>query len=143
MQFGTGKLFSILLTFLAVWLAVRLLLPLFGPFVLGALLALAAEPMVRCLHRRLHVPRSAASGIAVSMLFGFLGILLLLLCALLVRELRALTGLLPQLEQAAQSGIRMTQDWLADMSRHLPQDVYLLLEDNLDFLSSSGNTFLL
>lgn len=142
MRPGTGKIFSVLLTFFGVWLAARFLLPLFAPFLLGTLLALAAEPMVMFLHRRLHVPRAASAGIAVTMAFGFLALILLLLCAFLVRELGALSGALPQLEQAARSGIGMTQNWLLSLAARTPQGIRPFLEENVTDFFSDGSTLL-
>lgn len=142
MRSGTGTLFSVLLTFLCVWLAARFLLPLFAPFLLGALLALAAEPMVLFLHRRLRIPRSAAAGIAVTMAFGFLTMILLMLCAFLVREMGVLSGALPQLEQAARSGIDLTEDWLLSLASRAPQSVRPLLEDNVAEFFSDGSTMI-
>lgn len=142
MRSGNGKFLSILLVFAAVWLSARFLLPLFGPFLLGALLALAAEPMVAFLNRRLHIPRSAAAGITVTTAFSFLALLLLMLCAFLVRELRALAGALPQLEQAARNGISLTQDWLLELSARMPQSIQPLLEHNVNGFFSDGNAFL-
>lgn len=142
MRPGTGTFFSVLLTFLGVWLAARFLLPLFAPFLLGGLLALAAEPMVAFLHRRLRIPRSAAAGIAVTMAFGFLTLILLMLCAFLVRELGALSGALPQLEQTARSGIGLTQDWLMGLAARTPQSVRPLLEENVTSFFSDGSMLL-
>ena len=142
MRPGNGKFLSILLIFAAVWLSVRLLLPLFGPFFLGAILALAAEPMVVFLTRRLRLRRGAASGIAVGTAFGFLMLLLLLLCAFLVRELRALAGVLPQLEEAARSGIHLTENWLLELSARTPQSIRPLLENNVRDFFSDGSTLL-
>ena len=142
MRPGTGRILSVLLTFLGVWLAARFLLPLFAPFLLGTLLALAAEPMVAFLHRRLRIPRAAAAGIAVTMAFGFLALILLMLCAFLVRELGVLSGALPQLEQAARSGIGLTQDWLLSLAARTPQSVRPYLEDNVTAFFSDGSTLL-
>lgn len=142
MRPGTGKLFSVLLTFLGVWLAVRFLLPLFAPFLLGALLALTAEPVVLFLHRRLRIPRTAAAGISVSMVFGFLALLVMILCAFLVRELGTLSGALPRLEQAARGGIGLTQDWLLGMAARMPQSVRPYLEDNISSFFSDGSLLL-
>lgn len=142
MRSGNGKFLSILLVFAAAWLAARLLLPLFGPFLAGTLLALAAEPMTVFLHKRLHMPRSAAAGLSVVTAFGFLGLLLLLLFGFLVRELRELTGVLPQLEQAARSGIGLTQNWLMALTARTPQSIRPLLENNVASFFSDGNTFL-
>lgn len=140
MHSGTGKFFSILLVFLTVWLAARFLLPLFGPFLMGLLLALAAEPMATFLTRRLHLPRPAAAGIAVTAAFAFLAMVLLLLCAFLVRELSLLSGILPDLEQAARTGILQTQNWLLSLAQYAPQGIRTLLSDNISTLFSDGST---
>lgn len=142
MRSGNGKFLSILLVFAAVWLWARLLLPLFGPFLLGALLALAAEPMVGFLCKRVHLPRGAASGIAVTTAFGFLALILLLLCAFAIRELRSLAGALPQLEQAARSGIGLTRSWLLSLSARTPGSIREVLENQVDSFFSDGSALI-
>ena len=89
MRPAVKKSISVLAAFFAVWLAARFLLPLCFPFLLGALLAFAAEPMVGFLQKR-RVPRCVCSGIGVSMAFSFLAMLVLVLCAFLVQQLRGL-----------------------------------------------------
>ena len=141
MRPGTGKLLSILLVFFTVWLAARFVLPLFSPFLLGLALALAAEPMTSFL-TRLRVPRPAAAGIAVTMAFGFLAMLVLLLCAFLVRELSLLAGILPDLEQTAGNSITAVQSWLLGLGQHMPQSIRPLFIDNISALFSDGSTLL-
>lgn len=138
MRPGTRRTVSFLILFLTVWLSLRYLLPLFSPFLLGTALALAAEPMVSFLCRHARVPRPIGAGIGVSMAFCFLIMLLLLLCAFLVRELSMLAGVLPDLEQAATSGITMTQNWLLELSSHTPQSIRPLLRDNVMAFFSDG-----
>lgn len=135
---GTKKTLSLLAVFLTAWLSARYLLPLFAPFLLGTALALAAEPMTGFLSRRLHVPRPVSSGIGVSMAFCFLAMLVLLLCAFLVRELRTLAGVLPDLEQTAQSGITMLRDWTLALAERTPTGVRPLVRENIDTLFSDG-----
>lgn len=142
MRPGTKKTLSILLVFLTVWLSLHFLLPLFSPFVLGAALALAAEPMVTFLHRRVRVPRPVSAGIGVSMTFCFLAMLLLLLCAFLVRELGSLTGILPNLAQTAKSGFSLIQNWMLDLSAHAPQSIRPMLQENVSSLFSNGAALL-
>ena len=142
MRPGTKKALSLLTVFLTVWLSLRYLLPLFSPFVLGAGLALAAEPMVSFLHSKAHVPRPVSAGIGVSMAFSFLAMLLLLLCAFLVRELGALAGVIPDLEQTAKSGFSLVQNWLLDLSSHTPQSIQPLLKENVSTLFSDGAALL-
>ena len=82
---------------IALWLGLKLVLPLILPFVLGAGLALAAEPAAKFLGRRCRLPGLLASGLAVSALVAGLGLLALLLAALAVSQLSSLTRVLPAL----------------------------------------------
>lgn len=135
---GTKKIFSAFILFLTVWLSIRFLVPLFSPFLLGAGLALAAEPMTGFLHKTLRLPRSISAGIGVSMAFCFLAMFLLVLCAFLVRELRLLSGVLPSLEQTAHSGFSLIRNWLIDLSERSPDSIQPLLRENVDTLFSDG-----
>ena len=125
---------------LAVWLAGRFLLPLTGPFLLGTALALAAEPMARFFRSRLGLPRTAASGIAVTMAFCFLGALGLMVCALLVRELRALSGILPELAQTASSGLNVLERTLVELGGRLPGELGAAAQSSIASLFSSGSS---
>ncbi len=142
MRPGTKKLLSLLTIFLAVWFSLRFLFPLFSPFALGLILALTAEPMVSFLNKRLHVPRGISAGIGVSMTFVLFAMLVLVLCAFLARELRNLAGVLPDLEQTAQSGVNMFQSWLLSLASHTPQSIRPLLQENVASLFSNGTALL-
>ena len=139
---GIKKVLSLLTVFLIVWFALRYLLPLFSPFLLGTLLALAAEPLVSSLQKYGRTPRGISSGIGVSMAFCIVAMLLLLLCAFLVRELGALAGVLPNLEQTAQSSVSLIQRWLLDLSSHTPVSMRPLLQENVNALFSDGAALL-
>lgn len=142
MRPGTKKLFSVLSVFLIVWLSLRFFLPLFSPFLLGAGLALAAEPMVGFLEKNARIPRALSAGVGVSIAFGLLAMLLLILCTFLVRELGALAGVLPDLEQTASSGISLVQNWLLQLASHTPQSIQPLLRQNVSTLFSDGTALL-
>ncbi len=123
---------------LALWLAVRFLLPLLMPFLLGAGLALLAEPVVKLLSQRFHMPRGAAAGIGVSMAFCFLMLLLFLLAALALRELQALAGVLPDLGEMAKNGVTSLSGWLQAMADHAPESIRAPLSRGVrDFFSGS------
>lgn len=139
---GTRKSLTLLWVFVLVWLTLRYLLPLVSPFLLGLALALAAEPMVSFLHRHLHIPRPVSAGIGVSMAFCLLAMVCLLLCAFLVRELGALAGVLPDLEQAAGSAITLARDWLLRLSAHAPGSLRPVLRENVTALFSDGASLL-
>lgn len=140
MRSGIKAAASIAAVFLGLWLAARLL-PLFSPFLLGALLALAAEPMVSFLQKR-RVPRAVSAGIGVSMAFCFLALLVLLLCAFLFRELRMAAQVLPDLEDTAKSGITLLQSWLLELASHTPESVESLLSQNVTSFFSNGTALL-
>ena len=142
MRPGSFKFSSILLFFFLTWLTLHFFLPLFSPFLLGFLLALSAEPMVRFLHRKLRIPRSVSAGIGVSMAFSLLAMVLLCLCAFLIRELGALGQVLPDLGQTAKTGFSLIQNWLLQLSSHTPESLQPVLEENVNRFFSDGAALL-
>ena len=142
MRSGSVKFSSILLILFLVWLVLRFVLPLFSPFLLGSLLALSAEPMVRFLHKKLRLPRSVSAGIGVSMAFALLSILLLCLCAFLVRELGNLSSVLPDLESTAKNSFSLIRSWLLQLSARTPESLQPVLEENVNRFFSDGNALL-
>ncbi|MDO5544575.1 MAG: sporulation integral membrane protein YtvI [Eubacteriales bacterium] len=140
MGFPRKTVFSVLAVFAALWVALKYLLPLLSPFLLGAGLALAAEPMVRFLSRRAHMPRAVSTAVGVSMAFCFLAMGLLMLCAFALRQLKNLAGILPDLETAAQAGLSLVQTRLLELASHAPRGIRPLLEDNvITLLADSGS----
>lgn len=137
-----GKIILLAGLFFALWLGVRYLLPLFFPFLLGAVLALAAEPMTAFFCRRLRLPRGVAVGISVSATFCFFFLVLLLLGALIVRELGILAGALPDLGETARAGLATLSDWLLSLARRAPAGLRTYLLDSITELFS-GSTALL
>ena len=128
--------------FLMFWLGIRFLLPLLLPFLLGGALALTAEPLVRFLCRRLHLPRSVGAGIGVSAAFVSIALLGLMVCAFLFRELGILAGILPDLADTAHSGIQLLRDRLMELSSRSPQSIRPLLEQNVSTFFSGGTAVL-
>jgi sporulation integral membrane protein YtvI len=138
----TKKIFTILVIFLAVRLAARYVLPLCFPFLLGAGLALIAEPAVNFFSGRLRMPRAAAAGIGVTAAFGAISLVLLMVFALLLREVKYLTTVLPDLEETARSGILLLQSWLLAGAAQLPQSIGYLLQQNITEFFSGGTALL-
>ena len=133
----TGKNIAALAgIFLLVWLGLRYLFPLCTPFLLGGLLALAAEPAVRFLERRL--PRLAAAGIGVGATLVLLTCLLILLAALLMREVSLLATALPDLEKTAVSGLATLKDLLTGLADRTPDGIRPLLNNAVSSLFSNS-----
>ena len=142
MRAGTKNLMSILLVFLGIYLAVRYLTPLFLPFFLGGALALAAEPMTAFFQRRMGLPRAVSTGISVSMAFCLLVLLVLLIAAFFLRELRMLAGILPDLEGTARSGMTLMENWLLGLTARTPESIRPLLDRNVTEFFSGGTKVL-
>lgn len=139
---GLKILLTGLLIILGLWLGVRFLLPLTLPFLLGTALALLAEPMTAFFCTSLRLPRAGAAAISVTAAFCFLAILVLLLCALILRELGNLAGILPDLEQTALNGMTMLSDWLLGLIQRLPDGIRTILTRNITGLFSGGSELL-
>ena len=118
----------------------RYLLPVLMPFLLGAGLALAAEPLVALLGRKL--PRGAATGMGVTLTFAILALIVTVLCALAVRELGILAAALPELLEAAKGGMESLEFFLTDLVLQSPESVRPLLIERVETLFSSGSALL-
>lgn len=124
------------------WVLVRFALPLCLPFLLGGLIALAAEPIVRFLRNKCRLPPSAASGLGVSAALCILAALLVLLLALILREVGILMAILPDLEQTAESGIRTLTGWILGLISRLPQGLQGIIRRSTEDFLSGGSALL-
>ena len=127
---------------LCLFLTFRYLLPLFFPFIIGTLLALAAEPIVRFGCGRLRLPRSLSSGIGVSLSFLFLITAILMLAALIIRQLRELTGILPDLSGTIRSGMDSVCAWMLELAAKAPRGIEPVLTRNINDFFSGGSALL-
>ena len=138
----TRKLILLPAALLAAWLGIRYGLPILMPFLLGTLLALAAEPLVRFWQTRAKMPRAAATGIGMTMTLVLLALAVMILVALVVRELGALAGIVPDLEDTALEGLSLLEAWLLDLAAHTPQSISPLVTRSVEGLFSDGTALL-
>lgn len=124
------------------YLAIRYLLPIFLPFLIGAGLALAAEPLVRFLCSRFRLRRGAAAGIGVSLAFSFLIFFVIVLFGLVIREVRVLTLILPDLENSVRAGMDSLSGWLLNLSASAPAGIRSVLRQNVTEFFSGGSALL-
>lgn len=120
------------------YFALRFALPVGLPFLLGAAVALGAEPLVGLLNRRAKLPRWTASGIGVLTVMLLLAAVLVLLIALLIRQAGNLTKVLPDLTDAVQTGLSSLQGWLTELSARAPVGVRPVLQASVDNLFSGS-----
>ncbi len=132
------RVLSVLLGIGAFWLFVRFALPVALPFLVGAMLAFAAEPMVDFFSKNGRIPRPLAAGIGVGSVLLALVTLLSLLGAVIVRELGVLAQKLPDIQQTARNGILLVQDQLVQLANIAPEGVQPLLTDTILRFFSDG-----
>ena len=142
MNSGIRRYISLAALFAGVIVLFRYFLPLVLPFLLGAGLAVAAEPLVGVLCHRLKLKRPFATAIGVSMAFSFLALAVMVLCAFLIRQIRSLTGLLPQLETALHTGLDTADRWLLGMTGRVPGELGTVLTRNVHSLFAGGDALL-
>lgn len=118
------------------WLAVRYLLPVAMPFLLGAGVALAAEPLVRAVSGK--TTRSVGAAVGVSLTLGVLAGLMVLVGAVTVHQVGRLTRSVPQLAEGARQSLSAVGTWLSTLSQKAPVQLQPLLERTASELFSDG-----
>ena len=125
---------------MGLWIGVKYLLPVLLPFLAGALIALAAEPVVSFSQKKLKLPRVVAAGGGVTVTLILLVGLISFVGAVLVRELGKLAGAVPDLEGTARQGTQLLQDWLVGLTERTPDGVRpMLTRTVLDFFQNGSD----
>lgn len=118
-----GKWVRWLLVGAGVWFALQYLLPLSLPFILGALLAWASEPLVAFSQRRFRWKRLWASGIGVTVTLLTVVALLTAVGTLLFRQLGDLARKAPQIGATVGQGLVAMEDFLVSLADRAPENV--------------------
>lgn len=108
---------------LVLWVGLQFLFPLLLPFLMGGLLALAAEPAVHLSQRWLRLRRGAAAGLGVGMTLLLLVGVLYLLAAIVFKELAQAAQGLPDVGMAVQDGMHILEDWLVNLAAGMPEGI--------------------
>lgn len=136
----SGRVLSLVLGGIGAWLAVRYLLPVALPFLLGAGIALAAEPVVTLLTRKVKFRRWVAAAVGVSLVFLLLVGSLVVLVAVLVRQAGRLSAVLPELAEVTRDSLGSLEAWLLSLVGRIPGEVGQVLRSTiLELFSGSGN----
>ena len=142
MDSSSGRIWRLGVVLAVFYLGVRYVLPLLLPFLMGLLLALAAEPMVRFFSRKCRLRRTWASGLGMGLTLCLLALAVLTLCGLLIRELSALTGILPELEEGVRSGMGALSGWALGLVNRAPEGIRGLLSRSVTEFFSGGSALL-
>ena len=130
------------LSMIFLWLTITYFLPVSLPFLLGAALALLAEPAVRLLSERFRLRRTTATAIGVTAVFVLSAAMIVLLVSFLMRQLTHIGDLWPQIEQSLTHAITVFRQWLLELAPRMPERIHALI-DHLaeDILSDSSTLF--
>ena len=99
------------------------LLKFFMPFVIGLVISLIANPLVRFLERRLRLVRRHSSLLTVAAALGLVIGLLYLVISRTVRAARAFVSYLPTLYETAKAAVQQSLERLGGSMDFLPQGV--------------------
>lgn len=127
------KIAVIALAAAAAFLALRYVLPLLLPFLVGLLIALAAERPVATLTRR-GLRRGIAAALCVGGLLSLTAAALWLLLRRGVYELQALGRELPELLASLASPLQRLRDWLTSLTHRAPEGIRPALREYVDAL---------
>lgn len=128
------------ITLALLWLLMEYGLPIGLPFLLGLVLARAAEPATKLLQRSAGFSRSWAVAISVSGMCLFAATVLFLPLGFLWRQMQQLLELLPQLETTLQQGSDLLRSWLQSLSHRLPSPLAGFINRLAEQLYHSGST---
>ena len=131
---------------LAVALAIpvaKVAIPIALPFLLALIMVLAAEPAVRWMARRWHLPRSLAAGIGITGISLLSATVLTMLLSLLLQLLKQLALWLPAAAEAAAQGVQLLQHWLLTLAERAPEHIRQTLQGLILSLFQGGGNLLL
>jgi len=120
------KILPVAVGAVCVWLGLKYLLPVALPFLLGAALALAAEPLVGRMAGKL--PRGVSAGFGVTVTLVAVAVLVYFAGMVAFGQLKKLTGLMPDLQNAATQATQLAQDFFIQLSDRAPEEVRPMLQ---------------
>lgn len=126
------------LALVGLWLGGKYILPVLLPFLLGALLAVAAEPVVSFCARRLRMRRALAAGTGVTLTLVLLGGVVSVVAAVAVRELGDLAGAIPDISQ----GTAVLKNWLITAADKAPEGLRPLAQRTVTDLFDDSTTMM-
>lgn len=133
------KIAALAALFFLSWVGAKYILPLTLPFLFGAALALAAEPVVSFASEKLHLPRFAGALLGVSGAIALLAGLVILAGSLAIRELGSIARTVPDLEQTFRQGFTLLEDFLVSLADRAPDGLRSLLTRLVLGLFSGGS----
>jgi sporulation integral membrane protein YtvI len=112
------------------------------PFLMGALLAVGAEPAVRLGVNKLHIPRPLSAGLGVTLTLLLLAGILSIFGALAVKELGSLGKSLPDVQNTVEQGMTVLQDFMVNLANRMPDRARTVVTGTILEVFDDGSTLL-
>lgn len=131
------NLLSAIGVILFLFLAFPKLLSFFLPFVIGWIVAMIANPLVRFLEKKVKILRKHSSAIIIVIVIGAIVGVIYLLISMLIRESKQLAGDLPNILE--QVGVQLTQlsIKIRDLSKDMPEPIEKFVNNLLDSINKN------
>ena len=122
---------------LFLFLAFPKLLGFFLPFVIGWIVAMIANPLVRFLEKKVKILRKHSSAIIIVIVIGAIVGVIYLIISMLIRESKQLAGDLPNIIE--QIGVQLTQlsEKIRDLSSEMPEPIERFINNLLDSINKN------
>ncbi len=127
---------------LAAWLGIRYLLPVAAPFLIGGGIALAADPGVNLIQKKLSWRRFPAVLLCVSLTLILFAALVSFIGAAAVRELGAAARYVPEIGETIGQGMTVLEDFLLSAADRAPASVRPMLIQTVLNTFQDGNALL-
>lgn len=139
-EFFWKKLLLLAASALAVWLAGKYLLPAALPFLLGAGVALLAEPAVKVIARRWN--RTAGAVLGVTLTLSVIAVIMLFLGAVAVQQVGRLAKGVPELTDSVRESLAVLQQWVSGLTKKAPHQLQPILDRTVTGLFSDGTVLI-
>lgn len=113
------------------------LLGLFLPFVIGWIVAMIANPLVKFLENKVKLLRKHSSAIIIIVVIAAIVGLIYLIISILIRESKQLAGDLPNIINQAETLLSKLSVQIQELSRKMPESVRQLINNLLDNINKN------
>lgn len=117
---------------LALFLVVPKLLGFFLPFIIGWIIAMIANPLVKFLEKKVKILRKHSSAIIIIVVIAAIVGLIYLLISVLVREVKQLAGDLPNILEYVELQLEYFSIKLVEISRDMPEFIQQFINNLIE-----------
>lgn len=122
---------------LFLFLVVPRLLSFFLPFVIGWVVAMIANPLVKFLEKKVKLLRKHSSAIIIIVVIGAIVGVMYLVIAILIRESKQLAGDLPNIIEQIEVQLKLLSVRLQEISGNLPEPVQQFINNLLESINKN------